>query len=159
MQLYRFSPIRDEKQLREAIIYVAEKTSELSKKTIGKVLPIKSLTIFSHYPDEFEKLSEMAKTIGDFVNENNGPRVALREPIKVGENTIIHLRIRKPDPYRMQVGCNDFEVEDYNTFKNEYLSKYPNNLRLIERKDYEMIEFLDPDFDVLAYVVSRQLYE
>ncbi|MBI5452447.1 hypothetical protein HY945_03215 [Candidatus Gottesmanbacteria bacterium] len=94
----------------------------------------------------------MVKALGNFVNENNGPRVALREPIKVGENTIIHLRIRKPDSYRMQVGCNDFDVPDYETFKNENLSKYPNNLRLIKREDYEMVEFFHPDFDVLAYV-------
>ncbi|MBI3620392.1 hypothetical protein HY214_04615 [Candidatus Roizmanbacteria bacterium] len=155
MKIYRFSPIRDEKELREAVVYVVEKTSDLAKKVIGKTLPISSLTFFAHYPDEFEKLSGIVKTLGNFVNENNGPRVALHEPIKVGENTIIHLRIRKPDPYRMQVGCNDFNISDYAAFKNKYLPKHSNNLRLIERKDYEMIEFFDPDFDVLAYVVSK----
>lgn len=155
MQPYRFSPIKDEKELREAVVYVAEKTSDLAKKVIGKSLPISSLTIFAHYPDEFEKLSGIVKTLGNFVNENNGPRVTLHEPTKVGENTIIHLRIRKPDPYRMQVGCNDFDISDYTAFKNEYLSKHSNNLRLIERESYEMIEFFDPDFDVLAYIVSK----
>ncbi|HOR02342.1 MAG TPA: hypothetical protein PKZ92_03750 [Candidatus Woesebacteria bacterium] len=155
MQLYRFSPIKDEQQLRKTVIYIANETSKLSKKIIGKILPIKSLTVFSHYPDEFEKLSEITKTIGNFLNENNGPRIILHKPIKVGNNTIIHLRIRKPDPYRMQVGCNDFEIIDYNTFKNENLSKHTNNLRLIKRSNYEMIEFFDPDFDILAYVVSK----
>ena len=155
MQLYRFSPIKNEKQLREAVIYITEKTPELAKKIIGKTLPVKSLTIFSHYPDEFGKLSEVTKIIGNFVNENNGPRVTLHEPIIVGGNTITNLRIKKPDPYRMQVGCNDFDVPEYVTFKNEYLSKHSNNLRLIERKDYEMIEFFDPNFDVLAYVISK----
>ena len=95
MQLYRFSPIKDEKELREAVVCVADKTSDLAKKIIGKTLPISSLTIFAHYPDEFEKLSGMAKTLGNFVNENNGPRVVLHEPIKVRENTIIHLRKRQ----------------------------------------------------------------
>ena len=155
MQLYRFSPIKDEQQLRKTVIYIANETSKLSKKIIGKILPIKSLTVFSHYPDEFEKLSEITKTIGNFLNENNGPRIILHKPIKVGNNTIIHLRIRKPDPYRMQVGCNDFEIIDYNTFKNENLSKHTNNLRLIKRSNYEMIEFFDPDLDILAYVVSK----
>ena len=154
-QLYRFSPIRDEKELREAVVYVVDKTSDLAKKIIGKTLPINSLTIFAHYPDEFEKLSGMVKALGNFVNENNGPRVALHEPIKVRANTIIHLRIRIPDPYRMQVGCNDFDVPDYIAFKNEYLSKHPNNLRLITRETYEMIEFFDPDVDILAYIVSK----
>lgn len=97
----------------------------------------------------------MAKTLGNLFNENNGPRVALHEPIKVGENTITHLRIRKPDPYRMQVGCNDFDIPDYETFKNEHLLRYQNNLRLIKIGSYEIIEFFHPDFDVLAYVVSK----
>lgn len=154
MQLYRFSPIKNEKQLHEAVIYVASKTSELAREIIGKSLPISSLTVFAHYPDEFEKLSEIVKTIGNFSNENNGPRVALREPIKIGKNTITHLRIRKPDPYRMQVGCNDFDT-GYESFKRENLLKYPNNLRLIKRESYEMVEFFHPDFDVLAYVVSK----
>ena len=155
MQLYRFSPIKNEKQLREAVIYVAEKTPELAEKIIGKTLTVKSLTIFAHYPDEFEKLSGIAKNIGNFFNENNGPRVALHEPIKVGGNTITHLRIRKPDSYRMQVGCNDFDISDYAAFKNEYLPKHSNNLRLIVRENYEMIEFFDADYDVLAYILSK----
>lgn len=157
MQLYHFSPIENKRQLRKAVLYVAEKTSELAKEIVGKTLPISSLTVFAHYPNEFEKLSETVKTIGNFLNENNGPRVALHKPIKVGTNTVIHLRVRKPDPYRMQVGCSDFAIPDYETFKNESLSKYPNNLRLIKRKDYEMVEFFHPDFDVLAYVVSKYL--
>lgn len=155
MQLYRFSQIKSEKQLHEAVVYVADTTSQLAEKVIGKTLPIKSLTIFAHYPDEFEKLSEIAKTIGNVFNENNGPRVALHKPITAGENTITHLRIRKPDPYRMQVGCNDFDISDYEIFKSENLLKYPDNPRLIKRPDYEMIEFFHPDFDVLAYVVSK----
>lgn len=155
MQLYHFSPIKDEKELREAVVYVADKTSNLAEKIIGKTLAISSLTIFAHYSDEFEKLSGIVKTLGDFVNENNGPRVAPHEPIKVGENTIIHLRIRKPDPYRMQVGCNDFDISDYAAFKNEYLPKHSNNLRLIVRENYEMIEFFDADYDVLAYILSK----
>jgi hypothetical protein len=159
-QLYRFSPIKNKIQLRESVIYVTDKTSGLAKKIIGKTLPVKSLTIFTHYPDEFENLSRIVRTLGDFFNENNGPRVALREPIKIGDNIITHLRIREPDPYHMQVGCNDFEISDYSALKNKYLSNHLNNLRLIKRKDYEMIEFFDPDFDVLAYVVSlKQIHK
>jgi hypothetical protein len=81
--------------------------------------------------------------------------VVLYGPIKVGDNLITHLRIRKPDPYRMQVGCNDFDFDDYNNFKSRYLKSGKQNLRLIERSDYEMIEFWNPDFDVLAYVLSK----
>lgn len=92
--------------------------------------------------------------MGKPYNENNGPRIELHEPIAIDENRITHLRIRKPDSERPQVGCNDFET-DYAFFKKEYLNKHSNNLRLVKRQEYEMVEFYDPDFDVLAYVVSN----
>lgn len=155
MKLYRFSPIQNEKELLGAVHYVATKTTELIERVIRQKLPISSLTVFTHSQGEYGDLIKILNAIGSFYNENNGPRVVLYNPIKVGDNTITHLRIRKPDPERPQVGCNDFDVEDYNAFKEEHLSKYPNNLRLVEREDYEMIEFFDPEFDVLAYVVSK----
>jgi len=155
MKLYRFSPIKNEEQLKEAVVYIATKTTELSKKIIENTFPVSSLTVFSHYPDEFENLQKMLSNLGKPYNENNGPRILLKEPIQAGDNTIKYLRIRKPDPYRMQVGCSDFDVEDYLDFENKYLLKRTNNLRLIDRPDYKMIEFFDADFDVLAYVVSK----
>lgn len=150
-----FRIIKNRSELVETVRYTAAKTSELCKKIIGKSLPIHSLTVFSHSENEFEFLKELLSTMGSPYNENNGPRVTLYEPIVVDNNTITHLRIRKPDPERPQVGCNDFDVKEYETFKAEYLAKHPENLVLIKRPDYEMIEFRHPDFDVLAYIVSR----
>ncbi len=133
--------------------YIASETSRMARKIIGKDLPIKSLTVFAHSQSEFELLIEILEKLGKAYNYNNGPRVELYEPIETGKNHITHLRVRRPDPERPQVGCNDFEV-DYRTFKNEYLSKRSENLFLIKRPEYEMIEFRDKEFDVLAYVVS-----
>ncbi len=145
--------IHSQKELEEVVRYIALETTEMLQKVIGESFPIKSLTVFAHSQSEFELLTEILKEIGKPYNYNNGPRVELHEPIEVGESSIDHLRIRKPDPERPQVGCNDFEV-DYTTFKNEYLSQHPNNLTLIERPEYEMIELHDKEFAVLAYVVS-----
>lgn len=144
--------IQNKEELIEVVRYVATKTSELCKKIIGKELPIKSLTIFAHTEAEFERLIKLQEEMGKQYNYNNGPRVELNEPIIAGKNQITHLRIRKPDLERPQVGCNDFET-DYKSFKQNYLSSYPDNLRLIKRPEYEMIEFHDSTFDVLAYVV------
>lgn len=145
--------IQNKEELIEAIRYVAGRTTELCRKIIGKELPIKSLTIFAHSEEEFERLIKIQEEIGKPYNYNNGPRVELNKPIIAGNNQITHLRIRKPDSERPQVGCNDFET-DYKSFKREYLSNHPDNLRLIMRPEYEMIEFHDSSFDVLAYVVS-----
>ena len=141
MQLYRFSPIETKEKLLEAVAYVASQTTALCRKILDKEFSITSLTIFAHYASEYEKLTSTLSDLGEFYNDNNGPRIALREPISIGKNSITHLRIRRPDPYRTQVGCNDFNVENYATFKQKYLDTHPHSLRLIERKDYEMIEF------------------
>jgi hypothetical protein len=146
--------LQNKEQLITAVEYIAIETSRMAEKTIGKRLPIESLTVFSHSQPEYESLIKILAGMGMPYNENNGPRITLREPIIVGENRITHLRIRKPDSERPQVGCNDFET-DYDSFKKEYLESHGDNLRLIKRPAYEMIEFSDPEFDVLAYVVSK----
>lgn len=154
MQLYRFSPIGKKEQLLEAILYVHTTSSELCRKVVGEVYPISSLTIFSHYFDEFEVLKSVQAQMGTLVGGVFGPRVVLHEPLVVGEHTITHLRIRAPDPYHSHVGSNDYDIAEYKTFKEKYLSTHPHNLRLIEREGYELIECWDPDFDVLGYVLS-----
>ncbi|MDD5031866.1 MAG: hypothetical protein PHR36_02350 [Patescibacteria group bacterium] len=147
-------PIRNQKELIEAVKYIASETSKMAQKIVGKRFPINSLTVFAQSQPKFDLLIEILAKIGKPYNYNNGPRVELYEQIKVGENNITYLRIRKPDPERPQIGCNDFET-DYEIFKREYLLKEANNLSLIKRPEYEMIELHDKEFDVLAYVVSN----
>jgi len=151
---YMKNTIQNKEELIKAVKYVATETSRLSEKIIGKTFPIKSLTIFTHSQSEYESLTQMLEGMGEPYDFNNGPRVELYEPIAVESNHITHLRTRKPDSERPQIGCNDFET-DYDTFKREYLSKHPDNLLLTKRPEYEMIELRDSGFDVLAYVVSN----
>ena len=159
MKLYRFSPINTSEQLKEVVVYIATKTIELGERIIGNTLPVSSLTVFAHYLEEYEKLCKILTGIGKIVGENNGPRFLLQHPLKAGGALITHVRIRKPDPSRMQVGCGDFDVEEYQDFKQKYLSQHPNDLRCIERSNYEMVEFFNPDFDVLAYIVSAKIHD
>ncbi len=146
--------IESKTELIETIKYVARETTRLCENIIGKSFPIKSLTIFTHDEMEYKLLFAILGTLGNPYNYNNGPRVELFEPIIVDDNKITHLRLRKPDSERPQVGCNDFAT-DYESFKKEYLLKYPENLNLIIRPEYEMIELHDKSFGVLAYVVSN----
>lgn len=156
-KIYRFSPIKTEKQLYTAVDYIATKTTDLCKKITGKEYPIGYLTIFSHYFNEFTDLEKMLKNLGTIIGDNNGPFVKLHKPIRLPHNQLHKLRVRKPDPYRLHVGCNDFDVPDYTAFKTKYIQRDATNLRLIKRPDYEMIEFFDPEYDVLAYIVSSAL--
>ena len=155
-KLYRFSPIKTRESFLEAVGYVASETTKMCQKITGNKYSISSLTIFSHYINEFESLQKILLEMGELKAENNGPYVKLHNSIKLPFGDLSFLRVRKPDPYRMQVGCNDFEVPDYEQFKSEFLDK-GDGFRLIEREEYEMIEFFDPDFVVLAYVLSKPL--
>ena len=146
--------IQNQKGLIQAVRHIASESTKMVQKIIGKSFSIKSLTVFAHSQSEFELLTEILAKIGKPYNYNNGPRVELYEPIEIGKNCITHLRIRKPDFERPQVGCNDFDT-DYKAFKNEYLLQHSENLILIKRPEYEMIELRDREFNVLAYVVSN----
>lgn len=149
-------PIQNQEELLKTVKYIATESSKMAKKVIGLAFPIKSVTVFSHSEQEFELLTGILSKLGKPYNYNNGPRVELHEVIQVNGNRITHLRIRKPDGERPQVGCNDFEA-DYKAFKRKYLEKYPENLSMIRRPEYQMIELRDEGFDVLAYFVSKSV--
>jgi hypothetical protein len=135
---------------------IAKKTASLVERTIGLSLPISYITIFTHAQYEYERFIEWAQELGQSAEANNGLKFQLNEPLQTANGTVTHIRIRKPDVYRCQLGCADFKVEDYVTFKEEELPKHPENLRLIERPEYEMLEFFDFDTNhVLAYIVSE----
>lgn len=152
MKLYRFSPISNEKQLLATVRYIVRQNTLLCRKITGKALPISYVTVFSHFPAEYRKLKNVCNKLGEIVGENNGPKFAMNNPIKIGSHKITYLRIRKPDTYRMHAGCCDLDA-DYGTMKAKF-SKYKNS-RIIKHPDMEMIEFFHPEFDVLAYVVKK----
>lgn len=95
---------------------VAEKTASLVERTIERPLSISYLTIFSHNTHEYERFIEWAKELGQKSEANNGLRFLLYSPIQTRVGVVEHIRIRKPDVYRSQLGCADFEVEDYDAF-------------------------------------------
>ena len=71
------------------------------------------------------------------------------------ETTYTHLYIRRPDPYRAQVGDVDFELpeNEYEVLKQSLLSGQSIvGARLFERPDLDMIELYHPDVDALGYV-------
>ena len=165
MDLYRFSPIESVGTLTDAISYVATECSWLFFNSVGHVVPLGSLTIFAHYPDEYDYLLRLLPDLG--TTDETGARVALDAPIAVEVGVlevngvrervtqiIQQLRIRRPDPYRMQVGCCEYQVADYWDFKGFY-GLGTVSPRTIQRPNFEMLEFFDPSSDVLGYVISQ----
>jgi hypothetical protein len=167
-KLYRFSPINETKVLLEAVDYVSKEATKMLFRNQGYALPIEYVTIFSHYEDEYNELVKLSSELGLQSQTNNGVKIELINPLESfamsldvnGEREdVTHLikaiRIRKPDPYRMQVGCCDFEYGLDYTWLSTTETLANHNVRHIEREDIDMVEFYDPDFDILGYVVQQ----
>jgi len=154
MQLYRFSPLKNSDECFDSLSYIDEQLKKLADVALGEQLPINTLKIFAHYNDEYDFLKEWVNSLG----ENGGtstPSYYVRTPeaIKVNDDQVDYIGIRTPDPYRSQVGCGDYVVDDYEAFKDKYLGKSPF-VREIPHPKFEMLELFHPDIDVLGYVVK-----
>lgn len=162
MQLYRFSPIQSSEELFKAIEYIHFACFALCKQSFGRYLPIAgNVGVFCHYDDEYETLIQIRKQLTEPSDNPDQKYFLLHEPIvipahgEVPETTYTHLYIRRPDPYRAQVGDVDFELpeNEYKALKQSLLSGQSIvGARLFERPDLDMIELYHPDVDALGYV-------
>lgn len=165
MNLYRFSPIKNEEQFLEAIRHIHFACFELCKQSFGKYLPVAgNIGVFCHYEDEYKFLTQLRKELTEESDNVNQKYFHLHNPIvipargDVPETTYTYLYIRKPDPYRFHVGDVDFvlEKDKYHELKKSLQGgAVVKGARIFERPDSDMIEFFDPDYDVLAYVASK----
>lgn len=164
MKLYRFSPIKKENELREAISYIHFACFKLCKQVLGKYLPVAgNIGIFCHYENEYQFLTELSKKLTDESDNLFQKYFRLHEPIVipakdgVPEATYIYLYIRKPDPYRHHVGDVDFilEKDKYQELKNSLQTETMKGARIYYRSDPDMIELYDPDVDALGYVRTK----
>lgn len=162
MKLYRFSPIKNEKKLLQAIEHVHSESHKLCQKVFGKYLPnAGNIGIFCHYDDEYEYLTKLRKNLTKESENWNQKYFRLNTPIVIPaknglpETTYEFLYIRQPDPYRHHVGDVDFylEKDKYNQFK-ERLEKGEkiSGSRMYPSSKMDMIELYNPDSDVCAYV-------
>jgi hypothetical protein len=167
MKLYRFSPIKSKEELFKAIEHAHFLCHQLCKQTLGEYLPVAgNLGIFSHYPEEYEFLTKLRQEMTDESDNINQKYYRLHKPITipakddVPETTYRYLYIRHPDPYRHHVGDVDFYLpqNEYNKLKQSLLDGQTiKGARIYPRTELDMIELFNPDFDVLAYVVSKKV--
>ena len=169
MKLYRFSPIKSENELLEAIKHIHLSCFELCKQSLGKYLSVAgNMGVFCHYDDEYEFLIELRKKLTEGSDNTNQKYFRLHNSIvipahgDIPKTTYTFLYIRKPDPYRFHVGDVDFVLEED---RYEELKKLLRGgtvikgARIFERPDLDMIELYDPDTDALGYVGPRAMTE
>lgn len=125
------------------------------KHTSAKNSPVNYACIFAQDKEQYDKLLTLSKKIGSIIKETpTGPLFNIHPLTTVAGNLKL-LKIRKPDKTRPELGDADFTVDNYLEFKKKYLPK--NEFRLIQRENFEMIELIDPNFDVRAYFSSVPL--
>lgn len=167
MKLYRFSPIKSEQELFEAIKHIHFACYKLCKQSFDKYLPnAGNIGVFCHYNEEYDYLIDVRKKLTESSDNLNQKYYKLHKPIVISqkddipETTYTYLYIRKPDPYRHHVGDVDFylDPEQYETLKKEMLAgKEVKGARVFDRPDLDMIELYDPDVDALGYISTEKM--
>ena len=129
----------------------------INDNTDEKDLPIDYMGIFSKDDDEFtgmERLLSILGKPGDKTATKSGSTFLLNEPINTPAGPLKVLKTRRPDPTRPQRGAPDFQIKDYQAFKDKYFSNGKNsNFALMARKEYEMLEL--KGVNVLVYFPSN----
>lgn len=153
----------------EAISFLHVACHQLSFQSLGTYLPVAgNVGVFCHYEDEYVQLIKMRERLTEPSDNPNQKYFKLHKPIVISVKDGIpaavytHLYIRKPDPYRAQVGDVDFILDSnaYADLKQELQEgEQVKGVRLFERPELDMIELYDPDADALAYVSIQRMTE
>lgn len=153
MDLYRFSPITNQTQLFQAYEYIADQLEQLSQQLLSESLPITTLKVFAHYPDEYQHLHSLISQLGPAASFNSDTSYYVEVDQTIKDHHISYLGLRIVDPYRLHVGCGDFEVTDFQQAKQICLSDSPY---IRQFADKNMLELWHPDFDILGYIIPSQ---
>lgn len=117
--------------------------------TYERDAPVNYACIFAQNPAEYEEMINAARQLGPVADDTAMGPVFSIAPLSTDAGTLRLLKVRRPDPKRPERGDADFTVADYDTFKKTYLGQ--PGFSLIQREHMEMIELIDPSFNVLAY--------
>ena len=140
--------------LKQFVKEIVKKSNELRIKHISEQARVNYACVFCQSDEQYEALVTDAKEFGKVIDETpTGPLFQIELETVVGKLRL--LKIRKPDATRPELGDADFTVGNYDDFKKKYLSR--KGFKLIERKDFEMIELIDNEFNVRAYFSSVPL--
>lgn len=119
--------------------------------------PVNYACIFAQSQAEYEEMVNVARQLGPVADDTATGPVFHIAPLSTDAGTLRLLKIRRPDPKRPERGDADFTVADYDAFKKRHLSK--PGFGLIQRKHMEMLELIDPSFNVLSYYSHPTLAE
>ena len=144
------------KNLKQFVQEIVKKANVLKNKyTFEKNVPVNYACIFCQSDEQYNSFAVLAHEIGKIVEETpTGPLFHI-QPLNTIAGKLRLLKIRKPDTTRTELGDADFTVSNYPEFKKKYLLQ--KGFKLIVRKNFEMIELIDLQFNVRAYFSNPPL--
>lgn len=146
------------KDLEELICDIVAQAQKLSDKhTTERNAPVNYVCIFSQNEIEYQSFLKLASQLGSSVKETAMGPVFHIKPFTTIAGELDLIKIRRPDPKRLERGDADFTVRDYPSFRERHIGKH--GFSLIERKEMEMIELIDPVFNTIAYYSYPTLHE
>lgn len=147
--LYRFSPLENESDVSVVWEYLVAELEQLSQTLLDEDLPINTLKIFAHYPEEYDFLYKYISSLGPAAPFNSDTSYYATVERQIGGHGIKYLGVRGVDPYRLHVGCGDYEIANF----EEIAEKFAGKSDYVRRFREDMVEIWHPDFDVLGYIV------
>lgn len=142
--------------LKRMIQEIVRQARELKNRyTTEKNALVNYAAVFSQSESEYNELYKSAKRIGEVLQNTPTGDLFKINKLNTISGELRLLKIRKPDRTRPERGDADFTVADYPNFKRTYLREM--GFKLIKRKDFEMIELVDPQFNVRAYFSNPPL--
>jgi len=145
----------DAEKLKSLIQNIVRESSELKNKyTDQKKARVNYAAVFCQSDEEYHNFLNLANQLGEVFKETQtGPLFLINLDTESGKLKL--LKIRKPDEIHEERGDADFTVDDYNSFKKNYLPE--SGFSLIKRDDFEMVELVDPNFKVRTYFSNPPL--
>ena len=142
----------------ELVKEIVKKSNDLKNKYTNEVnARVNYACIFCKNDDDFNNYIEELKKDGNSILEDtySGPLFKINVDTVAGNLKL--LKIRRHDDDHLDLGDADFTVKNYIDFKSEYASK--PNFKLINGKNYEMIELMEKGYDVRTYFSNPPLDE
>lgn len=150
--LYRFSPIESEEDFKYALEYIASELEKLSQELLTQSLPINTLKVFAHYPEECDYLYKLVSKMGPKASISSGTSLYVEVNEQIHGHNIKYLGVRIVDPYRLHVGCGDYEVVDIEEFRKQHTNSSP----FVRNFREDMIELWHPNYDILGYIIPNE---
>lgn len=141
--------------LKNIVKDIVAQAEQVKQRIINDTAPVNYACIFCQNDEEYASFLDAAKEIGKVVQDTHTGPVFQIPHLETVAGDLQILKIRKFDPTRPERGDADFTLSDYKTFKQEHL--HQSGYKLIDKSDFEMIEYKDPKENVLLYFSNPTL--